>query len=281
MEIRRRGLPAGWYPDSAEACRQEIEQFQDSFNKPVLEETEIYGGVIPHAGWYFSGKLASMVFHAASRKSQPDIVAVMGGHLGSGPGLLYFDQGWETPLGVIEIDQDLSQAFKESSNLKIEGPEVLDNTVEIQLPMIKYFFPESRLVAARAPHAQSAITMGRDLAELARDQGKTIKIFGSTDLTHYGPNYGFSPQGSGDQALDWVRRENDKGFINAVLSMDETALLDHAAGNHSACSAGAAAAAMAACQTLGSRRVHLLDYYTSADIMRNDSFVGYAGFVFS
>jgi AmmeMemoRadiSam system protein B len=281
MEIRRKGLPAGWYPDSAEACCREIEEFLNSFDKSVLEETEIYGGVIPHAGWYFSGKLACMVFHAASRKSQPDIVAVMGGHLGSGPGLLYFEQGWETPLGVIEIDRDLSRAFKESSNLTIEGPELLDNTVEIQLPLVKYFFPESRLVAARAPHSQAAVAMGRDLAGLARDQGKTIKIFGSTDLTHYGPNYGFSPQGSGDRALDWVRRENDKGFIDAVLSMDETALLDHAARNHSACSAGAAAAAMAACRSRGSQKVLLLDYYTSADIMRNDSFVGYAGFVFS
>jgi hypothetical protein len=123
--------------------------------------------------------------------------------------------------------------------------------------------------------------LGRALTELALTQGKTIKIFGSTDLTHYGPNYGFSPQGRGDQALDWVRQENDKGFIDAVLTMDETALLDHAARNQSACSAGAAAAAVAACQALGSSRAHLLDYYTSADIMRNDSFVGYAGFIFS
>ncbi len=281
MEIRKRWLPSGWYPDSAAACRQDIEAFQAGFKELDLGDAEVHGGIVPHAGWYFSGKLAGMVFYASSQGNPPETVAVIGGHLGSGAGLLYFDQYWDTPLGRIEIDQDLSRALKDAAGLSIEGPDTGDNTVEIQLPMIKYFFPESRLLAFRAPHSKAAIDLGRALTELALTQGKTIKIFGSTDLTHYGPNYGFSPQGRGEQALDWVRQENDKGFIDAVLTMDETALLDHAARNQSACSAGAAAAAVAACQALGSNRAHLLDYYTSADIMINDSFVGYAGFIFS
>ena len=62
--------------------------------------------------------------------------------------------------------------------------------------------------------------------------------------------------------------------------MDAEGLLDHALKNDSACSAGAAASALATCKALGSKKGVLLDYYTSYDIMPDDSFVGYAGIVY-
>ncbi|MBW2322750.1 MAG: AmmeMemoRadiSam system protein B, partial [Deltaproteobacteria bacterium] len=70
-----------------------------------------------------------------------------GGHMGSGAGLIYLDDEWETPLGNLEFDRDLSQALKNKANLEVETFETGDNTVEVQLPFIKYFFPNSRLVA--------------------------------------------------------------------------------------------------------------------------------------
>jgi AmmeMemoRadiSam system protein B len=39
-------------------------------------------------------------------------------------------------------------------------------------------------------------------------------------------------------------------------------------------------AAVATCKALGSQKGVLLDYYTSYDIMQDDSFVGYAGIVY-
>ena len=162
----------------------------------------------------------------------------------------------------------------------MEGPYTNDNTVEIQMPLVKYYFPESRLLALRAPHSAEAIKIGWAAVEAAQEQGKTLAAFGSTDLTHYGPNYGFSPQGRGDRALKWVKEENDRGFIDLALAMDAAGMLDHAARHHSACSAGGAAAALAACQAMGAEKGLLADYYTSADIMPGESFVGYAGIVF-
>jgi AmmeMemoRadiSam system protein B len=73
---------------------------------------------------------------------------------------------------------------------------------------------------------------------------------------------------------------NDRGFIDCAVKMDAEGLIAHALKNDSACSAGAAASAIATCQSLGSKRGVLLDYYTSYDIMADKSFVGYAGIVF-
>ena len=280
MKLRPRGLPQGWYPGTAEECRLEIEQFSDYIQGVKLDPARPRGGVIPHAGWFFSGRLAALVFYLCSRKKLPDVVVLFGGHLGSGPGIIYADQAWETPFGPLEIDQDLANALAAQSDVRPEGTLTNDNTVEIQVPLVKYYFPQSRLLALRAPHTQEAIELGRLVAALSKEQGQTIMAFGSSDLTHYGPNYGFSPQGTGSKALSWVRENNDKGFIDLALAMDGPGLLDHAARNMSACSAGAVAAAAAACAALGSTKGMLADYYTSYDIMPGDSFVGYAGIVY-
>jgi hypothetical protein len=80
--------------------------------------------------------------------------------------------------------------------------------------------------------------------------------------------------------VEWVKRENDKGLIDRALKMDTEGLLKHALENNSACSAGAAISAMTTCKTLGAEKGVLLDYYTSYDIMPDESFVGYAGILY-
>jgi AmmeMemoRadiSam system protein B len=163
---------------------------------------------------------------------------------------------------------------------KKESPQSGDNTMEVQLAMVKYFFPEAKLLALRSPSSLKAKELGEAVGEIAQKEGISILAVGSTDLTHYGPNYGFLSKGVGPKAVEWVRKENDKGFIDRALGMDIEGLLKHAEENDSACSAGAAASAMATCKALGAKKGLLLDYYTSYEIMPDDSFVGYGGILF-
>lgn len=280
MVVRDRFLPEGWFPNGMDSCRDEIEGFGGYIESVRLDLEKANGGLVPHAGWYFSGRLAALVFHSVAKGQSPDVVAVFGGHLCAGSGIIYTDDAWSTPLGPLPIDQDLSRALMEKTPLRAEGPLTNDNTIEVQLPLVKYYFPHSKLLAVRAPHSEDSIQIGRLLVELAREQGKTVAAFGSTDLTHYGPNYAYSPKGSGPEAVRWVKEINDRGFIDRALEMDPKGMLEHAADKHSACSAGGAVAAMTTCQVLGATRGVLADYYTSNDIMSGSSFVGYAGIVY-
>jgi hypothetical protein len=52
--------------------------------------------------------------------------------------------------------------------VKKESPTSGDNTVEIQLAMVKYFFPEAKLVAVRSPLSLKAETLGKEVAEIAK-----------------------------------------------------------------------------------------------------------------
>ena len=146
--------------------------------------------------------------------------------------------------------------------------------------MVKYFFPEAKLLAIRSPASLQAEELGKEVAGIAQKEGLSIVAVGSTDLTHYGPNYGFVPQGTGPSSVEWVKKENDKGLIDLALKMDVEGILKHTGKNDSACSAGAAASAIATCKVLGATKGMLLDYYTSYDILPDDSFVGYGGIVY-
>jgi MEMO1 family protein len=279
MRVRPRMLPTGWYPGSPSGCVEEIESFVAGV-KPLPAGVKVYGGMIPHAGWYFSGKLAARVFHLNALATQPQVVCIFGGHLGgNSPPLLVTEDAWETPLGEAPLATEFYKPLSAKMTLNPEPPG--DNTIEVNMPFIKHFFPQSQVLAIRAPQSDTALKLGEAVAEVARDLGKSILFFGSADLTHYGPNYGWAPKGYGADAVKWVKEVNDKRFMDAVLKLDASGAIAAATRDQSSCSAGAPAAAMTGAKKLGAARAHLVDYYTSYDIMPGDSFVGYGGVVWT
>ncbi len=281
MSRRKRNLPRGWYPWDGEDCKKEIESYLEGWSPPPGLSTRGLGGIVPHAGWYFSGKLAARVFRSLRSDRKVELVVVYGGHL-SPEDLprIVVEESWETPLGDIEIDTDFVENLMKRIETKKESSSSGDNTIEIQLTMVKHFFPEAKLLAIRSPVSLEAKALGEAVAEIAREEGIQILAIGSTDLTHYGPNYGFSAKGMGPSAVEWVKKENDRGWVDRALEMDAEGLLQHALENDSACSAGAAASAMATCKSLGAEKGILLGYYTSYDVLPDESFVGYAGIVY-
>ena len=116
--------------------------------------------------------------------------------------------------------------------------------------------------------------------EIAKALGIHVIVIGSTDLTHYGYNYGFTSHGTGSSAVDWVRKENDRRVIDAMLALEPEKVITEARSNQNACCAGAAATAIETAKHLGADRADELAYTTSYDKSPGDSFVGYVGIVF-
>lgn len=281
MNRRKRNLARGWYPFDGKDCRREIESYLEGWSTPHSLPMEGLGGIVPHAGWYFSGKLAARVFSSLKSKRMVDLVVLYGGHLGPEDlPQIVTEETWETPLGNIEIHTEVAKNLMKKIDTRKESPSSGDNTIEIQLAMVKYFFPQAKLLAIRSPLSLKAKALGEEVAAIAQKEGLSILGIGSTDLTHYGPNYGYLIKGIGPSSVEWVKNENDKGFIDRALRMDVEGLLKHAVENDSACSAGAAASAIATCKALGGEKGILLDYYTSYDILPDESFVGYAGILY-
>ncbi|MQY77403.1 MAG: AmmeMemoRadiSam system protein B [Spirochaeta sp.] len=237
MALRKRGLPPGWYPLTELKTRERIEEYLKNLAKP---DHNAMAGIVPHAGWEFSGRVALAVLQNIYLES--GTVVVIGGHLPAEAGVLAAsEEEYETPLGNIDADMELLKALKEL--IPVHTDRYPDNTVEVQLPFIKYLFPRAKALALRAAPAAEAIRLGEILAELSLRLKRNIAVIGSTDLTHYGSNYGFAPQGR--KAVRWVREVNDKRIIESLLALNHTEAINRALAEKSACSVGGAVAAAA------------------------------------
>jgi hypothetical protein len=278
MTTRKRALSGGWYPVSANECLREIRAFLSGFSAPEGHWT---GGIAPHAGWTFSGRAAARVINAIADSLQPDRVVIYGGHLseGSDP-IIYTEESWETPMGPLTLDTQTSKDLVREG-LAVAAPgNYSDNTVEVQLPLVKHFFPDSSVIAVHSPSSDGSIQLGSALEALLRSKGLTAAYLGSADLTHYGPNYGFTSHGTGVPAVKWVKDDNDRSLIDHALAMDAVGLLRDSRLRHNTCSAGPIASVIAAQSLRGVKHGLLVDYYTSYDVMPSSSFVGYAGIVY-
>jgi MEMO1 family protein len=290
--MQRKPIVAGqFYPGTHSECLDEIKQYLDEaiLNMPLPDK--IVAGIVPHAGWTFSGATAAMVFKAIKQQHpKVDTFVIFGaahGYLGHPPAV--YDKGsWLTPLGEILIDEELAKAVLESG-AAISDCEAHDSehSMEVQVPFIQYLFHDARLLPVLTPPSDQVIRLGEIIASLiASDNERKIVCIGSTDLTHYGPRYGFTPMGAGKEGLKWATEVNDRQFIDLALKMQPQELLNSAAENLNACGPGAAAATVAAAKSLGKTKGILLAHTNSNEIMLKKSgsssreSVGYAAIIF-
>ena len=290
MQIRKPVVAGQFYPGSKDSCLVEIAECLRGKSPKPLPET-IVGGIVPHASWAFSGALAAMVFSAIKdRCVKVDTFVIFGAahsFYGSGPAV--YDEGqWETPLGQVSIDEGFAKKILETGTAAANcNAHRNEHSMEVQVPFIQYLFGHAQIVPILVPPSERAILLGQAIAEIIKaESDKKIVCIGSTDLTHYGPHYGFEPMGSGPNALTWASGVNDKMFIDAALKLDAKEVLTSAAENQNACGPGAAAAAIATAKDLGKTEGVLLAHTNSNKIMKEkmgnssaDS-VGYAAIVF-
>jgi hypothetical protein len=290
MRIRTPVVAGQFYPAGRDDCLEQIRECLAS--RPVGEPLPpaIVGGIVPHAGWTFSGDLAAMVFAAVKeQRGTVDTFVIFGtAHSYFGPLPAIDDSdSWQTPLGAANIDRALRDALLARKVVVTDsGAHEYEHSIEVQVPFIQHLFPGAKIVPVVVPPADTAIALGETAAEVIAAQGRTAICIGSTDLTHYGPRYGFTPMGKGSEGLQWAATVNDRQFIDLALALEAERLLAEAIEKANACGPGAAAAAIAAARKLGTAKGQLLAYTHSNEVMRSkmgqtsrDS-VGYAAIVF-
>jgi AmmeMemoRadiSam system protein B len=277
-------LAGQWYPGTAEGC----DQFFASV-APLAGPShprDVVAAIAPHAGWVYSGAVAFHALEALARaRADARLVIVFGGHLGLRDRPRVMVEGaWQTPYGEAPIARgvagDLSMA------VETESPDELDddNAIEVLMPIVKRLWPTAEVLTIGVPPTDAAMGIGVEAVELARRRGiERVAIVGSTDLTHYGPNYDYQPQGRGRAGHTWVKTKNDPELLAHVEALDAPKVLWTAQRTRAACCPGAIAATIGAAKKLGASVGHTLEHVTSYEARPTaaepTSFVGYAGVV--
>ena len=283
MKTRGADLAGSWYPGGESECRRAIERFLDS--ELFCPDTwgDIVGGIVPHAGWVFSGKIACKIIECLSVKNGADTCIIFGRHLHSASDNIIMKEGqWATPLGGLEVDVDVASQLTAEFPFDVETTSRYDhdNTIEVQLPFIKYFFSDIRIVPIGLSPNPASLDIAKRAVEISKGMGRKTIVLGSTDLTHYGSNYGYMPKGTGEEAVEWVKKVNDRRAVDLMVAMDENAVIDESFESHNICCSGAVAAAIAAVKELGAVKAKEMMYSNSYDLRPDNSFVGYVGIVF-
>ncbi|UCF17491.1 MAG: AmmeMemoRadiSam system protein B [Phycisphaerales bacterium] len=291
MQTRKAVVAGQFYPGQHESCVDQINECLEARSLSESLPDTIRAGVVPHAGWAFSGSLAALVFWAIRQQHEKVNTFVIFGaahsFLGSTPAVC--DRGvWQTPLGEVFVDEELADAvLATGSALADPHAHLSEHSIEVQVPFIQYLFPGAKILPIVVPPIEKAVALGTKIGQIvAGQEEKKIICLGSTDLTHYGPRYGFIPEGTGQDALRWAHNTNDKEFIDLALELKPSELLANAANNYNACGPGATAAAVAFAKELGCERGRLLAQTSSSEVMQEkmgttstDS-VGYAAIIF-
>lgn len=224
--------------------------------------SDAYGVVVPHAGYAYAGQVMASSYSCIDVNFSGTFLVIAPSHMGIGPYTSELD--WGTPLGTVSCDRVLARSL----GIPLSDPaiEAEENSLELQMPFIKYRFPDARVVPILMgpqdyAHSKSLAEMIWDSPELtARD----IRIVASSDFSHYVP---------ADVAI-----RNDTYAIEGLCDLDISSFYQRLREyNVSACGYGPIAVMAVLAHHMGATSGKLIQYMTSGDTTGDMAWVvGYA-----
>ncbi|MDC8437723.1 MAG: MEMO1 family protein [Candidatus Nitrosotenuis sp.] len=275
MRNRTPAVAGMFYPKEKSQLEQLIEDC--TFHKfgagKFTTHKKVYGAVCPHAGYVYSGPVATHSFSAISSQDFELAVILGPNHWGIGCNIATMkDAVWETPLGGVEVDSDAADEINGYSTIiEIDYfSHTKHHSIEVQVPMLQEFYKKPFKILPIILNDQDyeySLEVGSAIAKLARK--RKIMIVGSSDFTHYEQN-------------DFAHKQ-DMALIEPILQMDVEGFYHTLQERRvTACGYGAIASTMVACKKMGAEKGELLKYATSGDVSGDkSSVVGYASIIFT
>jgi len=276
LGIRKASHAGSWYPKNREDLIRDLENYfsESEFGPGLLPETlnldtrTIIGGVSPHAGYAYSGRCAAYTYLNLFKEKIPDTVIVLGtDHVGYGKVALLGDGAWETPLGNLLIDDELSSKILDTSDIIVEDRSAFtgfmeqEHNIEIQLPFIKYCAKEKDVkivtlkIGVRRDYGVFE-KIASDISASINASNKDIVIVASSDMSH-------------KEVFDTNQlnefKKFDQDVMDAFVELNPQKTLS-AASKTTVCGAQTITTLMLICEKLNAIKGELLKYYTSNDI---------------
>ncbi len=286
--VRAPAVAGRFYPADAAACRAEAQSYLQQAEIPASGKRFI-GGIVPHAGWICSGAIAGQTIAAIAGQGGADVVVVFGAIHTPIPiarAALDSHARWLVPGGESDLPLELEAKLTEIPDLfTVDGRlHQHEHAVEVELPLIQVAWPAAAVLPIEVPPVANAVEIGRQTAKRLAESNLKAVFLASSDLTHYGPSYRFSPAGVGARALEWAL-DNDRRLLQLVTSLAADSIVAESNTRLNACGGGAIAAMLGACLEMGAKEAlvlqHTNSYQTLAAVAPQpaENAVGYASVV--
>ncbi|MBW6451430.1 MAG: AmmeMemoRadiSam system protein B [DPANN group archaeon] len=272
----REPIAGGFYPENKVFLEIMLDKFMLKKN---TKKSNVIGAVVPHAGYLYSGNTAAEVYNNLKKKY--DSVIIIGpDHTGLAKSVSLSDEDWNTPLGSIQIDMDLSN--KIIKNLDIASfdntAHMYEHSIEVQLPMLLRVLGNFKFIPIIIPSTISDMdTLEKIGLALRKSIGDLdVLVIASSDFTHFGRGYGFVPVKTDE--IKWIHNM-DKTLIDDIINLNPIKLIEHAelttaCGIEPIC-------VMLSCIKKQSKKGKCLKYTTSFEVSGiKNAIVGYSGIIF-
>lgn len=228
--LRRPQFAGSWYEADGVKLKAQLDDFFNKADSAIDEKSvnavladvrnpgmknPVIAIVVPHAGYLFSGQTAAFAYKVAREAVKPKRIFLLGpSHQVAFRGAaLPLAIRFQTPLGDLDVDKDVIAELK-AYPLFSTQPEVhrVEHSLELQLPMIKYAFPDVKIVPIVVGQLEDE-SDARLLGEVLKGfTGKDDLVVISSDFTHYGPRYGYVP--FRDNIVEGIKALDREAFVH-------------------------------------------------------------------
>jgi AmmeMemoRadiSam system protein B len=267
--VRPSCVAGTFYPADVSALRRELVRLFPADDNPPESWR---AGIIPHAGWTYSGHVAAAVL--GQIEAPESIVIFCPKHRPEGAEWAVAPyERWLIPGGAVAGDRELAEDLAATvRGLEMdERPHAAEHAIEVQLPLIAHQWPAARVVGITIGRAdlESCRHFADDLAQVMRRRAPQPLLLVSSDMNHFG--------------TDAENRRLDALAIDALARLDPELLYTTCRDNRiTMCGVLPAVIVLETLRRLGGlNECRRVAYATSADANGDTSrVVGYAGLLF-
>ncbi len=278
-EMIRPSLVAGsWYPEDPDELTSLVDGFLAAVERIDGNPIAL---IVPHAGYVYSGPITAYGFKQLTNADYDTAVIIASDHQFplSDPISIWAEGGFETPLGIVPVDTELSATILASDSHITFNAMAHDgeHPIEIELPFLQRVCPQCKIVPIlMGDDSQESIQL---LAEVLIKvlAGKRAVVIASSDLSHY-PSYNdaLAIDGTTLAAIETGNPAHVETTIENLMAMGFSNL------STCACGAGPIQVAMYVAEGLGSDTISVLSYANSGHSPYGDQtqVVGYGAVMF-
>jgi AmmeMemoRadiSam system protein B/AmmeMemoRadiSam system protein A len=190
-DYRKPSFSGSFYPSGKEELKSIIDKFLKNVNyKEKIEKEKIIGVIAPHAGYIYSGSIAAYSFKLLEGLDIKTVIIIGRSHNEFFKGGIIDDrEGWETPLGKVEIDKEIFEKLYKKKNFSVNKV-LLDyeHSLEVELPFLQVVLKNFKIfpVLLGDSSKENIEKIADDIYDVLKNRKNWI-IVASTDLSHYYP----------------------------------------------------------------------------------------------
>ena len=278
LNVRSSVLAGSWYSAKKSQLDKTITELLAGAEHR-RRDGRILALIVPHAGYQYSGKCAAAGY-AAVRDADTRRVVILGTphHAYIRGASIPMVSAYRTPLGDVPLDRDACDALLAGDLFTTDHrAHAQEHSIEIQLPFLQKVLPKAAIV----PILVGEIVAGqwKRFADALRGvvDERTLVVV-STDFTHYGPRFGYTPF---RDSIPANLEKLDGGAFDRIKAIDPDGFLDYKRKTGATiCGANAVAALLHMMK--GRADATLLQYDRSGDVVGDYSdCVSYGTFLFT